>query len=375
MITLTQLKAKAEQKYIQVLKAWVLEEEIFPLNIPADKKLDKTQGKDHIFDQQKELIAQSKPKTGKGFSLKTKENSKTNESEIREIFFETREDLLYFISKKEEFDYFQHEAQFIFKAIPGLKGLLAQYPKRIIEGHGKWEHLVLVCQFFMQNPQPRLYARSLPIPISTKFVETNQRLLRFLLDFLIPNETSLDESNFFKRYHLLFGEPSVTLRFLDPMLSLHPALSQMGILVSELAEYAPSCRKVFIIENQASFLSFPKFPISMAIWGGGFAVNLLKDVRWLADKEVYYWGDIDVHGFQILSQIRGIFPEIQSLMMDSATFTRFYKNLKGNNFVKSLLPNLNQKELQFYQQIEANNYRLEQEKIPIEYVIETVKSL
>ena len=34
-------------------------------------------------------------------------------------------------------------------------------------------------------------------------------------------------------------------------------------------------------------------------------VSLLKDISWLHKSDIYYWGDLDTHGFQILSQLRG----------------------------------------------------------------------
>ena len=29
---------------------------------------------------------------------------------------------------------------------------------------------------------------------------------------------------------------------------------------------------------------------------------------WLLEKEIYYWGDIDTHGFAIFNQLRGFLP-------------------------------------------------------------------
>lgn len=34
---------------------------------------------------------------------------------------------------------------------------------------------------------------------------------------------------------------------------------------------------------------------------------------------MYYWGDIDTHGFGILDQLRGHFAHVDSLLMDRAT--------------------------------------------------------
>jgi len=51
------------------------------------------------------------------------------------------------------------------------------------------------------------------------------------------------------------------------------------------------------------FLTLPERKKAVAIFGKGFQLNLLKDARWLAEKQILCWGDIDCHGFQILSQL------------------------------------------------------------------------
>lgn len=48
----------------------------------------------------------------------------------------------------------------------------------------------------------------------------------------------------------------------------------------------------------------------------------------LPHAQLYYWGDLDAQGFEILSQFRGYFPQAQSLLMDSETFNRFLKMTK-----------------------------------------------
>jgi hypothetical protein len=57
----------------------------------------------------------------------------------------------------------------------------------------------------------------------------------------------------------------------------------------------------------------------MVIWGRGYAVDALAPLRWLAELDVVYWGDIDTHGFAILSRLRGMFPAVQSMLMDRET--------------------------------------------------------
>ena len=57
----------------------------------------------------------------------------------------------------------------------------------------------------------------------------------------------------------------------------------------------------------------------MVIFGLGYGVQTLASVPWLQSKKLYYWGDIDTHGFAILHHSRAIFPEAQLFLMDRET--------------------------------------------------------
>ncbi len=45
----------------------------------------------------------------------------------------------------------------------------------------------------------------------------------------------------------------------------------------------------------------------------------LQCVEWLRETELLYWGDLDAAGFQIVNQLRGYFPNLQTFLMDKAT--------------------------------------------------------
>jgi hypothetical protein len=76
---------------------------------------------------------------------------------------------------------------------------------------------------------------------------------------------------------------------------------------------------VFITENEVNGLVFPDIPASLVIFGLGYGVQLLGEVEWLKEKTLYYWGDIDTHGFAILDRLRADFPHVQSFLMDHET--------------------------------------------------------
>src|SRR5690606_40331483 len=77
---------------------------------------------------------------------------------------------------------------------------------------------------------------------------------------------------------------------------------------------------------KACFLSLHD---ALPIFGSGYGVSNLREVEWLLHVEMLYWGDIDVQGFEILSQLRQYFPHTQSVLMDSDTFDEFFEKDAG----------------------------------------------
>ena len=116
----------------------------------------------------------------------------------------------------------------------------------------------------------------------------------------------------------------------------------------------------------------------MQIFGKGFQISLLKDADWLSDKQIIYWGDIDVHGFQILSQLRSYFPKTQSCLMDIETFSKFrHLAVTGAKTDRTELANLSSDENYLYTYLLSleENDRLEQEKIPHIYALRKITEI
>jgi hypothetical protein len=78
-------------------------------------------------------------------------------------------------------------------------------------------------------------------------------------------------------------------------------------------------RRVFIIENEINFLSFMDVRASLVLFGQGCGFESLAEIPWLADLPLYYWVDIDTHGFADLDQLRARLPHVRSLLMEEST--------------------------------------------------------
>jgi hypothetical protein len=88
---------------------------------------------------------------------------------------------------------------------------------------------------------------------------------------------------------------------------------------AELAVVARLESTVYIVENEITYLALPNVPDAIAIFGGGYAVSVLKLLPWLQNRNLIYWGDLDTHGFAILNQVRTHHPHVKSLLMDRST--------------------------------------------------------
>lgn len=379
MISPDEVRRKAERWWFGVLRARLngTVDQFFPKDIPQiglDKATDKLARFVTIREEQEALHQQSKVVRGFGYSLAwTTQGSRLvgQNAYITRIYVDSLDDFLKLTGKEADYDAFVHIIEQVQAASPALLTLLERMPQLVIEQAGKWPDLLSVTAFFLQNPKPKQYVRSLPIALPTKFIENNRPILRTLLDHLIPEHLNADETDFYKRFHLHVEEPLVKVRFLDASLRVHPMLSHISVWLSEFRTLCLSGSRVFIIENLTTFLTFPNQPDSIAIWGGGFAVTLLGGTNWLHNKQLYYWGDLDAHGFLILDQCRKYFPQTQSLLMDRATFDA-HKHLKGNGETTSIteLPYLTEEERDLFDLLNQNGWRVEQERLGEKWVNE-----
>jgi hypothetical protein len=159
----------------------------------------------------------------------------------------------------------------------------------------------------------------------------------------------------------------------------------MGIADLEIPAHDFACLPVqpdtvFIVENDISALSFPPFPNALVIFGRGYSLSVLAEARWMADKPIWYWGDIDTHGFAMIDMIRHSFPQTRSFLMDEATLLS-HQPLWGKepSPINRDLPLLTPEEAQVYDTLRFQtlgpNLRLEQERISFTSVRRTVEHI
>ena len=150
-------------------------------------------------------------------------------------------------------------------------------------------------------------------------------------------------------------------------------VDDISIPISQFENLKLPLKKVLIVENKTTLyttLTLPKMEKTIAIFGQGNAVSNIQNAKWLKEVKVLYWGDIDVHGFEMLSMTRKNFEQTESILMDMATFDKYFENELGKPSTNTTELILNEKERELYELLKTNNWRLEQEKIPSVYVNE-----
>ena len=378
MITSAEIKKKASRKYTDYLRDVAAGKTFQPIEIPCDKKASDT-----IAEYQKEfndIRSLSKEVKGYGYTIdwKTVKTKMLGTQGLpSKIKFETAEDFERFLQKVKEVDVFRKNVALINGKFSELQCWIEKYPLKVIDNSEYWSDILKVLDYFSKNPQPQLYIRELPIEVHTKFIEQHKTAIGELLDIVIKEKINTNEKEFEKRYNLRCDEPLVRMRILDGTLAAEffSGLDDITIPVSKFLRLQIPISKAYIVENNVNFLTFPLVANSIVIWGKGYGIASIKESELLKSSELIYWGDLDAQGFEILSQFRGYFAQVKSLLMDKTTFDKYFENDLGTPSKVNVELNLTTEEKNLYQYIKANNYRLEQEKIPQSYVIEHLKCL
>lgn len=382
MINSEEIKKQCEKKYNSFLKNVITNDEsFFPLEIHGNK------GKvtDDIIKRSaelKDLVEHCKEKVGVGYTLIT-ENIETkkngNQTSIKKIIIENEKDFLSFINKTLEVERFNNSLNLIKQNTKSFQlfndKTFSDWALNHITDLCKkeedefWKNILLCVNWFYKNPKSNLYIREIPLQIHTKFIENNFTIIQSFFTF--------DLQDGLKQKPVLFeirplcentntDEPKLT--FLPKIFSL----SSIDLDTLLKNNSMQSIKKIFIIENEMVFLSFPQIRNALCIWGHGYTALMLKDCDALNTKELYYFGDLDEHGFDILSKFRSHFCNTKSFCMDKITlktFTKFRVASKKSPLV-NVPENLNDSEKDVFailQQDKSFN-RLEQERITNEYI-------
>lgn len=299
-----------------------------------------------------------------------------------EIWVDSLEDALGWIGKRREADHFAALLALTRERQPDLLPWLIKKPLRAFNLAEAWPRLLAIVVWLRNHPRPAIYLRQVDIPgVHSKFIEEHRGVLGELFDLVLaPDAIDITAGNAFCRRYGFRDKPlRLRFRLLDAALPLLATGCDQDITVTAdaFARLDLPVQRIFITENEINFLAFPALAESLVIFGAGYGFESLAAAKWLRTRQIYYWGDLDTHGFAILDQLRGHFPHASSFLMDRATFLAHRLQWGHEPQPESRdLTRLNAEEKALYDDLRQNRLgeqlRLEQEKIGFDGVIEAL---
>lgn len=220
----------------------------------------------------------------------------------------------------------------------------------------RFEQVVAAVEWLTEHSVEGMRPRQLPIRgVDSKWFASHRSLLT-ALHAAVTQRAELG---------IVDSDRLIRVRFLDA--SLAPGgLGDVAAPPEGLAGLTIRPRSVLVLENLESLLALPGWPGLVAIHGNGYAVDVVGDLPWLRGIPVFYWGDLDSHGFAILHRLRAHLPHVVSVLMDANTLET-HRDLwvQDPKPTRAGLPSLTPSEADALHRLRLEgDVRLEQERIP-----------
>lgn len=225
--------------------------------------------------------------------------------------------------------------------------------------------LLKVADWFTSNDAHGYTPRQVPIPgVHAKWLNTHQPDILAL--------TGRDTLGLLPRH-----PARIHFTYLDPTYLASGARTHDSATVGD--SFTPAYRPqiVLISENKDTAIHFPPLVNAIAVEGAGYGGGTAAAFDWLTQApRLYYWGDIDAHGYEILNGFREAGVPVRSILMDLATFEEFEPygtttDVTGKplDTTAKPLPLLTDPERAAYLHITdphwSGHRRIEQERIPL----------
>ncbi len=222
-----------------------------------------------------------------------------------------------FLGVRAEVRRFECLARTAAESCPRLVPWAMRRPMQLLRLADRWDKLLATVRWIDERQSPGMYLRQVDVPgVDTKFIESHRGVLAELLDLqLAPDRIDAEATGFAGRYR--FRRKPAYVRFRSAAVS--GGFSELSVRADEFAGPPPTARRVYVVENEITYLAFPLPTSGIVIFGSGYAVDVLGPLGWLTDLDLVYWGDIDTHGFAILNRLRHRFGHARSMLMDRAT--------------------------------------------------------
>ena len=255
--------------------------------------------------------------------------------------------------------------------------------------------LLTTTAWFRAHPRSGLTVRSVPVPgMHTKWLARHRGMVLACLG------TATDSSQFTEStgdadpvdipaddldalgLRPLPREISIVLA--DPVLrAAVGGLRQISAPVDELARLPIHPDAVIIVENKEPALAWSDTTGLAIIHSLGNHLDVLSRLPWIRPDRCWYWGDLDRHGFTLLSRARTMVPRLASLLMAPADIETYRplgveEDLDRYDQPDSTLTLAEANALAALQLTDGKYLRTEQERIPVsdaEHALEQARNL
>ncbi len=385
MLSPDSIRKKAENRF-QAFLLYKLETELFhcqtketffPWEIPAGREFQSASSavSQSIQKALRELHRCSKQSTGIGYALvfETAETRKMGtQTYLKKAVFETEMDYLTFLKQSKTILRFLKNAQIVYDQFPGSESWLRANSKRLLDEEtepGYWQNICRCVHWLLEHPASALYIREIPLSVHTKFIESHKNDIISLVRF--KRGTKNDEYQIF--------EDELGLKRDEAFIRFRLGNNDQGLPISVFRKITfDNVKEVFVIENKMVYLTFPQSEQRLCIFGSGFQAASLSVCEYLSSIPIFYFGDLDEHGFIILSRFRSCFHHVCSFCMDTQTLKTFDQyRTEGNTVSTETVQNLTDEEALVFASLQNDpmRNRLEQERIPLPYIAGRLREL
>ena len=226
--------------------------------------------------------------------------------------------------------------------------------------------LLTSAQWFARNCAAGLTPRQVPVPgLHAKWLNTHHRIVAATAG--IPDLGLLPPH-----------PPRLHFTYLDPDHRRTGGRWHDSVTIGDTMAPAYPPAVIVVSENKDTALHFPELPGGISVEGVGYGGGTAAAVDWLRNcPNLFYWGDMDAAGFEILNGFREAGLAATSILMDQATYDAYEPfgtntDARGNPISpgkRKPLPTLTNDERDLYERLTdptwKHHRRVEQERIPL----------
>ncbi len=288
----------------------------------------------------------------------------------------TEKDLIYIIGKAKETAEFRSQVQQLIAWNNRIVHWLQDNVSAVLKYKTVWKDICIVIDFFLLEDASPYYIRNIPIPVHTKFIDQHTSLILDILKSLDPERFPPDENDLEKAAGLRKKPHLYPLRWLDISLAekYTATLDVLGLPFTRLQNVKWEIPEVWLVENETNLYLLPERKNALGVFAKGYALHNLKDIPFLKEARIFYWGDLDEDGYLMLEQFRYFYPHAISVLMDEKTVLFHIEQIKTIHYrFKRPTLNLHPEELAGYLLLLQKEGRIEQEKLRQDFVQLNIK--